>query len=72
MIIAENQRLKEKIVAEIGEYYGSTEEKTLDNGTKIYMILPRPGFRMLPLGYFPSEELALMSFRDYLKDRKLI
>ncbi len=41
------------------------EVKEAGNGQMLYKIITNP-VRLCPLGYFPSEELAIQALEDYL------
>lgn len=36
--------------------------KTLDNGDEIYSCIPKDGIKVMPLGYFKTEQQAIEAF----------
>lgn len=55
-----------------GRFYMATDSKEMDNGTTIYCTISQPGVRVLPLGYFFSEDEAVDALYSYLTEHKLI
>lgn len=56
----------DEIKKECKWYYAQTITKVDDNGRTLYATLPIKGTKILPLGYYDSEEIAISTLHSYL------